>query len=59
MPLKPGKSNETISKNIETVMHEWKKDGAIGTSHPKSKKQAVKQAAAIAYDKAGRSRNKD
>lgn len=59
MPLKSGKSNKTISTNIETIMHEWKKDGAIGTSHPKSKKKAVKQAAAIAYDKAGRSRKND
>lgn len=59
MPLKSGKSNKTISTNIKTIMHEWKSDGAIGTSHPKSKKQAVKQAAAIAYDKAGRARKKD
>lgn len=58
MPLRSGKSNTTISHNIEELVHDWKKDGAIGTSHPKSKKKAVKQAAAIAYKKAGRARKK-
>jgi hypothetical protein len=34
----------------------FKKTGKIGTSKPKSKTAAVKQAAAIAYEKAGKSR---
>jgi hypothetical protein len=36
---------------------DWKKDGAIGTSHPSTKKKAVKQAVAIAMSKAGKSRS--
>ena len=57
MPLKKGSSQETISDNIAEMVDEYKHDGHIGTSHPASKKAAVKQAAAIAYTKAGRSRN--
>jgi hypothetical protein len=37
---------------IEELLHNYKKDGTIGTSHPKSMKQAQKQAVIIAYDKA-------
>lgn len=43
MPLKKGKSKETISKNIKTLIHEGKDP---------------KQAAAIAYSKAGRKKVK-
>ena len=57
MPLKKGKSQKTISKNIETEMKKYKKTGKIGRgSEPKTKKAAVKQAAAIAYSKAGKSK---
>jgi hypothetical protein len=57
MPLKKGKSQKTISKNIETEMKKYKKTGKIGKgSEPKSKKEATKQAAAIAYSKAGKSK---
>jgi hypothetical protein len=35
---------------------DWKKDGSIGTSHPATKTKAIKQAVAIAIDKAGNSR---
>jgi hypothetical protein len=56
MPLKQGSSHETISHNIAEMVEEYKGEGHIGTSHPASKKAAVKQAAAIAYTKAGRSR---
>lgn len=59
MPLKKGSSKETISKNIETEMKSYKKSGKIGTSKPGSKKKAVKQAAAIAYAKAGKGKKKD
>lgn len=59
MPLKKGSSKETISKNIETEMKKYKKTGKIGTSKPASKKKAAKQAAAIAYSKAGKGKKKD
>ena len=52
MPLKKGKSKETISKNIGAEMKKYKKTGKIGTSKPKSKKKAKKQAVAIALSKA-------
>jgi hypothetical protein len=54
MPLKKGSSQKTISSNIGEIVRDYKKDGMIGTSKPKSKAAAVKQAAAIAYDKAGK-----
>ena len=57
MPLKRGSSQDTISTNIKRLVHEYDEDGNIGTSHPKSRKKAIKQAAAIAYDKAGKSRD--
>lgn len=56
MPLKKGSSQKTISKNIGTLVHDFKATGKIGTSKPKSKAAAVKQAAAIAYDKAGKTK---
>lgn len=59
MPLKKGSSNKTISKNIETEMKKYKKTGKIGTSKPANKKKAAKQAAAIAYSKAGKSKKND
>lgn len=43
MPLKSGKSNRVVSENIRREIHAGK---------------PPKQAAAIAYSKAGRSRNK-
>lgn len=56
MPLKKGRSKKTISKNIGTLIRDYKKKGKIGTSKPKSMKAATKQAVAIAYAKAGKSR---
>ena len=58
MPLKKGSSKATVSSNIESLVDDYKKTGAIGSSHPTSKKKAVKQAVAIALDKAGKSRKK-
>lgn len=58
MPLKKGKSRKTISSNIKEVVDSYKKSGKIGTSKPKSKKAAIKQAVAIAYTKAGKSKKK-
>ena len=37
MPLKKGKSQKTISKNIGEMMTKYKESGAIGTSKPKPK----------------------
>ena len=56
MPLRKGRSDKTVSSNIKTLVHEYVGSGHIGTSHPASKKKAVKQAVAIALTKAGRSR---
>jgi hypothetical protein len=57
MPLRKGSSQSVVSGNIKTLVDEWKKDGSIGTSHPPTKKKAIKQAVAIALSKAGTSRN--
>ena len=57
MPLKKGSSEAVVSSNIGTLVDDWKKNGSIGTSHPPSKEKAVKQAVAIALNKAGKSRN--
>lgn len=56
MPLKKGSSQKTISRNIGELVGAYKEKGRIGTSKPKSKAAAVKQAAAIAYAKAGKTR---
>ena len=52
MPLKKGSSRKTVSSNIKTLVHDFERSGAIGTSKPASRKKAVKQAVAIALDKA-------
>jgi hypothetical protein len=57
MPLKRGKSDETVKSNIKKLVHEYEKDGTVGKSHPKSKKKAVKQAVAISLKAAGKSRS--
>ncbi len=57
MPLRKGTSSAVVSKNIKTLVHEWEKNGAIGDSHPKTKKKAVRQAVAISMKKAGKSSN--
>jgi hypothetical protein len=58
VPLKKGKSKKTISSNIKEVVKSYEKKGTIGTSKPKSKAKAIKQAVAIAYSKAGKSHKK-
>lgn len=58
MPLRSGKSNKVVSDNISELMHDYKKDGSIGTSHPASAEAAQKQAIAIALSKAGRKKVK-
>jgi len=57
VPLKKGSSPSVVSSNIKTLVDDWKKDGSIGSSHPPTKKKAIKQAVAIALTKAGKSRN--
>ena len=52
MPLKSGSSPKTRSTNIRELLHSFKQSGRIGNSKPGSMKQAVSQAAAIAYRKA-------
>lgn len=58
MPLKKGTSRATVSANIKELVDDWKHDGSIGTSHPRTKKKAIKQAVAIALDTARRSRKR-
>jgi len=52
VPIKSGKSQKTISSNIGEIIKSWKESGKIGTSSPKSLKEARAQAAAISYAKA-------
>jgi hypothetical protein len=56
VPIKKGRSQRVISENIGEMVGSYKKTGRLGTSKPKSTKAATKQAAAIAYEKAGRSK---
>ena len=58
MPLKKGKSRKTISSNIKEIFNSFKKTGKIGTSKPRSKKAALRQAIAISLQKAGKSNKK-
>lgn len=58
MPLKKGYSRETISYNVKELVDEWKEVGRIGTSHPPTRKAAVRQAVAIALDTARRARRR-
>jgi hypothetical protein len=57
MPLKKGSGRSAVSSNIKILVAEWEKDGSIGTSHPPTKKKAIRQAVAIALAKAGKSRH--
>ena len=56
MPLKRGKSQKVISSNIGEIIKKYKETGSIGTSKPENKGAAIKQAAAIAYAQAGKTR---
>jgi len=56
MPLKKGKSRKVISENIGETMRSYEEKGTIGTSRPKGKAAANKQAVAIALSEAGKSR---
>jgi hypothetical protein len=56
VPLKSGKSNKAVSANVQTLVDDWQAKGKIGSSRPKNKAAAVKQAVAISLAKAGRKR---
>jgi len=56
MPLKKGSSKKVISENIGEMVGKYKRTGTIGTSKPSSAKKAAAQAAAIAYEEAGKSK---
>ena len=56
MPLQKGRSERTVSRNIRKLVHEYDVAGAIGASHPASRKKAIKQAVAISLKTAGRNR---
>lgn len=56
MPLKSGKSRDTVSQNIKTLVHDYEHKGRIGKTRPASKRKAIKQAVAISLKKAGKSR---
>lgn len=56
MPLKKGSSQKTISTNIGEMVRKFKDTGKIGTSRPGSVRKAGKQAAAIAYGSARKSK---
>ncbi len=58
MPLKAGSSKKTIGFNISELVKSGKEKGHIGTGPPKEGKALQKQAVAIAYSKAGKSKNK-
>jgi hypothetical protein len=57
MPLEKGKTKKVVSSNIGEMVRSYKKTGKIGTSKPKSKEKAIKQATAIALATAGKSRS--
>lgn len=59
MPLKSGSSDSVIQWNIGELMRTYRRTGKIGDSTPENAEAAARQAAAIAYQKAGRSRKKD
>lgn len=56
MPLMKGSSKKTIGANIAEMVRKFKSSGKIGTSRPEGKGMAVKQAVAIAFRKAGKSK---
>ena len=56
MPLKPGRSQATISFNIQEMMRSYEKTGKIGNTKPRNKKDALRIAQAAAYQKAGRTK---
>ncbi|HUV84644.1 MAG TPA: hypothetical protein VMV86_02995 [Methanosarcinales archaeon] len=58
MPLKKGRSQATISKNIAECIRSYKRSGKIGNTSPKSLKHAMSICQAAAYTSARRSKGK-
>ena len=48
-----------VSDKISEIVRDWKKTGRIGSSHPKTLEQAQKQAVAVAYSYAHKSRSQN
>lgn len=49
MPLSKSKSKKAFSTNVSELVNAFKKKGRIGSSKPKNKGEARKQALAIAF----------
>ena len=49
MPLIKSKSKKAFKANVKELVDTYKSKGKIGTSKPKSKANAIKQAVAISY----------
>ncbi len=58
MPLKKGKSQATISKNIAECIQSYKSKGAIGDITPRNLSHAVRICQVAVYTSARRSRGK-
>jgi len=56
MPLKKGSSKKTINSNVKELVDTYKSKGKIGTSKPRNKAKAVKQAVAISMSMAKKSK---
>lgn len=54
MPLKKGTSRKVISENIGETMRSYDKKGRIGSSKPKNRAAAQRQATAMALSEAGK-----
>ena len=58
MPLKRGRSKDTISSNIKELVHKFDRTGTIGNSRPVSRPAAIRQSIAIAERGAGKTKGK-
>ena len=58
MPIKKGRSQETISSNIRECILSYKSKGTIGDITPRNLKHAMKICSGIAYKSARKSKGK-
>lgn len=56
MPLKEGEDKEAFAYNVKEAMNTYDATGKIGKSKPESRKKALQQALAIAYNKKSESK---